>query len=76
MFLVIVPLSTLPNWQEELTKWVPAFKNMIHLHHGSFAQRRSAVHTVPKMIKNGTSVIILTTYEMAIKDKRKAPLRQ
>lgn len=76
MFLIIVPLSTLPNWQMELGKWVPAFKDLVHVHHGNAAKRRNTPRIVEARLKDEKSVIILTTYEMVIKDQKQRPLRK
>lgn len=37
-FLVVVPLTTLPNWVSELEKWAPAIKTIIYK--GSPAHRK------------------------------------
>lgn len=62
-FLVIVPLSTLSNWQLEFEKWAPSC--VVVAYKGSPGGRR--------ILQNGMRAtkfnVLLTTYEYVIKDK-------
>ncbi|CAD7080477.1 unnamed protein product [Hermetia illucens] len=62
-FLVIVPLSTLPNWVLEFEKWAPAV--VVVSYKGSPAGRRS----VQNQMRATKFNVLLTTYEYVIKDK-------
>jgi ATP-dependent helicase STH1/SNF2 len=63
-YLVIVPLSTLSNWNNEFQKWCPS----AHLicYKGTPAQRKDIYR---EQVKNGHFNVLLTTYEYIIKDK-------
>ena len=62
-FLVIVPLSTLPNWNNEFDKWAPSLKKISYK--GSPAFRKELAQRVKARDFN----VLLTTYEYIIKDK-------
>lgn len=62
-FLVIVPLSTLPNWNNEFDKWAPSLKKISYK--GSPAFRKD----LAQRIKARDFNVLLTTYEYIIKDK-------
>lgn len=62
-FLVIVPLSTLTNWNLEFDKWAPSVKKITYK--GTPNQRKSLQFDVRK----GDFQILLTTFEYIIKDK-------
>lgn len=62
-FLVIVPLSTLPNWNMEFDKWAPSLKKICFK--GSVNYRKSLYNE----IRSGDFNILLTTYEYIIRDK-------
>lgn len=62
-FLVIVPLSTLTNWNLEFDKWAPAVKKITYK--GTPNQRKALQFEVRK----GDFQILLTTFEYIIKDK-------
>lgn len=62
-FLIIVPLSTLPNWVLEFEKWAPAVA--VVSYKGS-PQLRRILQTQMKATKFN---VLLTTYEYVIKDK-------
>jgi SNF2 family DNA or RNA helicase len=64
-FLVIVPLSTLSNWQNEFTKWCPAVRTVCYK--GIPAQRREIYKD---QVQAGHFNVLLTTYEYIIKDKK------
>ncbi|XP_055591612.1 ATP-dependent helicase brm [Uranotaenia lowii] len=62
-YLIIVPLSTLPNWSLEFEKWAPAVG--VVAYKGSPAGRR----TLQNQMKATKFNVLLTTYEYVIKDK-------
>lgn len=62
-FLVIVPLSTLTNWNIEFDKWCPALKKISFK--GTPAERRS----MHQEIRLGNFNVVLTTFEYIIRDK-------
>lgn len=62
-YLVIVPLSTLTNWNLEFEKWAPSVKKITYK--GTPVQRK----VLQQDIRLGNFQILLTTYEYIIKDK-------
>ncbi|KAK6590886.1 SWI SNF related transcriptional regulator ATpase [Cryptosporidium xiaoi] len=60
--LVIVPLSTLPNWQKEFEKWSPSLSIMCFK--GSRYERRSLFQEIRKMKFN----VCLTTFDFIIRE--------
>lgn len=62
-FLVIVPLSTLTNWNLEFEKWAPSIKRIVYK--GNPIQRKSQ----QQQIRWGDFQVLLTTYEYIIKDR-------
>jgi SNF2 family DNA or RNA helicase len=62
-FLVIVPLSTLTNWNLEFDKWAPAVKKITYK--GTPNQRK----VLQQDIRTGNFQVLLTTFEYIIKDK-------
>ena len=62
-FLVIVPLSTLTNWNNEFEKWAPSVRRIVYK--GPPTQRRQASSSM----RDGTFQVVLTTYEFIIKDR-------
>ncbi|KAL8692173.1 MAG: hypothetical protein Q9218_002750 [Villophora microphyllina] len=62
-FLVIVPLSTLTNWNLEFEKWAPSIVKIVYK--GNPAQRK----TQQQQIRYGQFQVLLTTYEYIIKDR-------
>jgi ATP-dependent helicase STH1/SNF2 len=63
-FLVIVPLSTVPNWVLEFERWAPAVK-LVTYKGGPQARR----NTQASQMRHGTFQVLLTTYEYIIKDR-------
>ena len=69
--LVVVPLSTVPNWAKEFAKWIPDVNTLVYVGNSSSRQvirqfefpTRSAV---PNRLKKFDALI--TTYEMVLKD--------
>lgn len=62
-FLIIVPLSTLSNWQLEFQKWAPSVITVPYK--GQPVARRAYAN----QIKSGKLNVLMTTYEYIIKDK-------
>jgi ATP-dependent helicase STH1/SNF2 len=62
-FLVIVPLSTMPNWILEFEKWAPSVRMISYK--GTPTQRRAT----QSEIRQGGFQVLLTTYEYIIKDR-------
>ncbi|KAI9894449.1 MAG: hypothetical protein M1814_003207 [Vezdaea aestivalis] len=62
-FLVIVPLSTLTNWNLEFEKWAPDVKRIVYKG-PPLARKQQQQH-----IKSGNWQVLLTTYEYIIKDR-------
>lgn len=62
-FLVIVPLSTITNWNVEFDKWAPSIKKVVYK--GPPNTRKALQGT----IRAGDFQVLLTTYEYIIKDR-------
>ncbi|EMC97393.1 hypothetical protein BAUCODRAFT_68199 [Baudoinia panamericana UAMH 10762] len=62
-YLVIVPLSTLTNWNSEFEKWAPSVKRIVYK--GPPNQRKNQ----QQQIRYGDFQVLLTTYEFIIKDR-------
>ncbi|GAA5997132.1 hypothetical protein JCM5350_005626 [Sporobolomyces pararoseus] len=62
-YLVIVPLSTMPNWISEFERWAPSVR--VVSYKGTPTQRKSA----QQEIRQGNFQVLLTTYEYIIKDR-------
>ena len=60
-FLIIVPLSTLSNWQLEFSKWAPSVITVPYK--GQPAVRKGYVN----QIKSGKLNVLMTTYEYIMK---------
>ncbi|SAL96136.1 hypothetical protein [Absidia glauca] len=62
-FLIIVPLSTLPNWVLEFEKWAPAITKIVYK--GNPQSRRP----LQASIRQGGFQVLLTTFDYIIKDR-------
>jgi ATP-dependent helicase STH1/SNF2 len=62
-YLVIVPLSTLTNWNNEFEKWAPSVQKIVYK--GPPNQRKQH----QQQIRWGQFQVLLTTYEFIIKDR-------
>ncbi|CAG0885015.1 unnamed protein product [Cyprideis torosa] len=73
-FIVIAPLSTLPNWTSEFERFAPSLP--VVLYHGDAQQRRLLVpsltkrHLLPGSKQAYVRPVVLTSFEIAMKDKR------
>lgn len=64
--LIVVPSSTLDNWENELSKWCPAL--VVEKYYGSMSERRSLRIRYAKEGLTGIDVL-LTTYNMVAASK-------
>merc|ERR1719419_1210449 len=62
-YLIIVPLSTLSNWQLEFSRWAPSLTTLSYK--GTPNQRRA----VAGQIRSGRFNVLVTTYEYVIREK-------
>lgn len=79
-FMVVAPLATLPNWVREFEKWLPSLP--VVRYHGSQAERnafwvhedKDGKNVAPLQKKNRKDPrfpVIVTSYEVAIRDMKK-----
>lgn len=66
-FLVLAPLSTLPNWKSEFDKWCPAMPTL--LYHGNKDERAEMRDQHLRSVSSENVPIILTSYEIFMRDK-------
>lgn len=62
-FLVIVPLSTLTNWNMEFEKWAPSVSRIVYKGPPNTRKQQQM------RIRQGNFQVLLTTYEYIIKDR-------
>lgn len=62
-FLVIVPLSTLTNWNNEFDKWAPSVAKIVYKGPPNARKQHQ------QQIRWGQFQVLLTTYEFIIKDR-------
>ncbi|MCJ1306930.1 hypothetical protein MMC25_000574 [Agyrium rufum] len=62
-FLVIVPLSTLTNWNLEFDKWAPSVSKIVYKGPPNTRRQQQG------MIRQGQFQVLLTTYEYIIRDR-------
>lgn len=62
-FLVIVPLSTLTNWNVEFEKWAPSVSRVVYKGPPNARKQQQ------QQIRWGNFQVLLTTYEYIIKDR-------
>ena len=62
-FLVIVPLSTLTNWNLEFEKWAPSVNRVVYKGPPNARKQQQ------QKIRYGSFQVLLTTYEYIIKDR-------
>lgn len=63
-YLVLVPLSTIPNWSQEFSKWAPSVSKVVYK--GTPTERKELQKT---HIKHENFQVLLTTFEYVIRDK-------
>mmetsp|Transcript_17200 Transcript_17200/g.38734 ORF Transcript_17200/g.38734 Transcript_17200/m.38734 type:complete len:683 (-) Transcript_17200:844-2892(-) len=70
-YLVVAPLATLPNWVREFEKWLPG--QPVVRYHGPNDEREKLRRTRlrAKDRKNPNFPVIITSYEVAIRDKKR-----
>ncbi|XP_071945077.1 lymphocyte-specific helicase-like isoform X2 [Antedon mediterranea] len=68
-YMVCAPLSTLPNWVSEFSRFAP--KVPVILYHGSIQEREQKRHYIRKH-KNefGTQPVVITSFEIAMRDSK------
>ncbi|KAI1335840.1 SNF2 family N-terminal domain-containing protein [Xylariaceae sp. FL0016] len=69
--LIIAPLSTVSNWQEEFHKWTPSIPFV--LYHGTISKRQQIfkdkiMRHYPKGQVNQKFPVVVTSYEMVLRD--------
>ena len=62
-YIVVVPLSTLTNWNLEFEKWAPSVRRIVYKGPPNARKQQQA------QIKIGHFQVLLTTYEYVIKDR-------
>jgi len=70
-FLVVAPLSTIPNWYSEFKRFTPHIPVMIH--HGAKEARLSKARKIYKKSSAGpwnVQPVVLSSYEMIIQDRK------
>ena len=68
-FLVVVPLSTVPNWIKEFSRWMPQMNVIVYV--GDSKSREVARAFEFPSQYGGTSLkfdVLITTYELVLKD--------
>ncbi|KAL4401100.1 putative ATPase [Malassezia pachydermatis] len=66
-FLIVAPLSTTFNWQDEFTKFAPTIPTL--LYHGAKAERLSLQKKFRSKSSTTTLSVVITSYEMILKDR-------
>lgn len=64
-FLVVAPLSTIPNWMAEFEKWAPSIRKVVYK--GNPNTRTETL----KMMKTTKWNVCITTYDFILKDRLK-----
>ncbi|KAK4974695.1 transcriptional regulator [Elasticomyces elasticus] len=62
-YLVIVPLSTLTNWNSEFEKWAPTVQRIVYKGPPTVRKQQQ------QQIRYGHFQVLLTTYEFIVKDR-------
>lgn len=63
-FIIIVPKSTLENWQREFAKWTPEVETVVL--QGDKVQRQTIIKNI---VLQARFDVLITSYEMVIKEK-------
>lgn len=69
-FLIIVPLSTLPNWESEFRRFAPKIPAIVF--YGNESQRRGLYRKICKKYTVGnvtTLPVILTSYQIPLEEQ-------
>eukprot|EP00889_Picochlorum_renovo_P004460 jgi/Picre1/31490/NNA_006842.t1 len=69
--LVVVPLSTVPNWSKEFSKWIPGVNTLVYVGNGSSREVIRHFEFPTKASVPGRQVkfdALITTFEMVLKD--------
>ncbi|CAL4075902.1 unnamed protein product, partial [Meganyctiphanes norvegica] len=67
--IVIVPLSTLRNWENEFEKWCPSLRTIALI-----GDKDTRAKFVQKVLRPGKWDVCITSYEMIVREK--APLKK
>jgi SWI/SNF-related matrix-associated actin-dependent regulator 1 of chromatin subfamily A len=67
--LIVVPASTLTNWQNEFERFCPSF--IIETYHGSQNERGQLRYEITSSINNNEVDVVLTTYSIFEKESGK-----
>lgn len=67
-FMILGPLSTLPNWVAEFERWAPNFP--VVLYHGNKEERAELRTTRLNKKLDQTYPVVVTSYEIAIADMK------
>jgi len=62
--LIVVPKSTLDNWNREVAKWVPGFETVVLL-----GTKEDRAQLIADKIIPGDFDILITSYEMCLREK-------
>ena len=69
-FLVVVPLSTVPNWIKELKKWIPNVNAIVYVGDTKSREviREFEFHSKRRSDREFKFEVLITTYELVLKD--------
>ena len=68
-FLIVAPLSTLRNWEQEFSKFAPSIE--VAFYHGSIEERKELRSTRLKQKKGKMQcAVVLTSFEIVMNDKK------
>lgn len=63
-FLIVVPLSTLPNWKKEVTRWCPSMHAIVY--HGDKTERLEMERTWLKPSHGGVHPLPLNCHPLKL----------
>jgi ATP-dependent DNA helicase len=66
-FIVLAPLSTLPNWKSEFERWCPSMSAI--LYHGNKDERSELQNEILRRKVDSNFPTILTSYEVFMRDR-------